>query len=463
MVTTVSESTRLWEKALQKINEKLDDKKTYDEFFADSYIYDINGDVITIVTRSKVAKVLLVGQYFNLITSVVNDLTNDTYKLNFLSPEDLELKKEEKKTVGVTKSTRKEAPSGFFENSSIKKDLTFDNFVVGNFNKEAHKAALYVAKNGGNMFNPLFIYSESGLGKTHLLHAIANEVLNGRDPNARIVLITAQDFVEEYIKFVTAEKENQSMRDYFKDIDIILLDDVQFFANKVKTEEAFFHIYQDFINKGKKIIITSDKQPSELKGLEDRLITRFNQGLTVKIEEPDRNTCVEILKTKIKNSDFDLSRIDDEVLAFFAEKFSGNIRELEGALNRLMFNALELEPNERITLEFASKSVSVILSDSDVALEVSAQKIINKVCDYYNVTPAQITSKVRTGQITLARHISMYLIKKHLDMSLKAIGNLFGGKDHTTVISGIKKVENELETDKQLQIAIEELEKLIAQ
>ena len=463
MVTTVSESTRLWEKALQKINEKLDDKKTYDEFFADSYIYDINGNVITIVTRSKVAKVLLVGQYFNLISSIVNDLTNDAYKLNFLSPEDLEIKKKENKPAGIKKAPVVEAPAGFFENSSIKPNLTFENFVVGNFNKEAHKAALYVAKNGGNMFNPLFIYSESGLGKTHLLHAIANEVLNGRDPNARIVLITAQDFVEEYIKFVTAEKENQSMRDYFRGIDILLLDDVQFFANKVKTEEAFFHIYQDLINKGKKIIITSDKQPSELKGLEDRLITRFNQGLTVKIDEPDKNTCIEILRTKIQNSGFDLARIDDEALTFFAEKFSGNIRELEGALNRLMFSALELGPEERITLEFASKSVSVILSDSDVALEVSAQKIINKVCDYYNVTPAQITSKVRTGQITLARHISMYLIKKHLDISLKAIGNLFGGKDHTTVISGIKKVENELETDKQLQIAIQELEKLIAE
>ena len=399
MVTTVSESTRLWEKALKKINEKLDDKKTFDEFFADSYIYDINGNVITVITRSKVAKVLLAGQYFNLVSSVVNDLTNDTYKLNFLSPEDLEVKKSENKNVGITKAPKEEAPHGFFENNLIRPELTFDSFVVGNFNKEAHKAALYVAKNGGNMFNPLFIYSESGLGKTHLLHAIANEVLNGRDPNARIALITAQDFVEEYIKFVTAEKENQSMRDYFKDVDILLLDDVQFFANKVKTEEAFFHIYQDLINRGKKIIITSDKQPSELKGLEDRLITRFNQGLTVKIEEPDRNTCVEILKKKIKNTDFDLSRIDDEVLAFFAEKFSGNIRELEGALNRLMFNVLELGPDERVTLEFASRSVSVILSDSDVALEVAAQRIINKVCDYYKSQPSRRVFAVASGSL----------------------------------------------------------------
>ena len=461
MVTTISETTKLWKRALEAINQKLEEKKTFDEFFRDSYIQDISGNVITVVGRNSVAKALFQGKYNNLITSVVNDLTNDTYILNFVSVSDLsnakapvESKKESKKVSN--------SQSEYFNNSTIKSDLTFDNFVVGDFNKEAHKAALYVARNGGTMFNPLFIYSQSGLGKTHLLHAIANDILKNRMPDAKILYITAQDFVEEYIRFVTAEKSgNSSIKDYFKDFDILLLDDVQFLANKVKTEEVFFYVYQDMINKGKRVIITSDRQPNELKGLEDRLISRFNQGLTVKIKDLDKNTCVEILKSKIKNSSIDFDKISPEVISYFADNFSNNVRELEGALNRLIFNSLELEPGQQIDLEFASRSVESILGNSDPSGRVSAQKIINIVSDYYNITPSQITGKTRTGQIALARHVSMYLIKNNTDLSLKKIGDLFGGKDHTTVMSGIKKVENELETNKQLQIAIAELEKLI--
>ena len=460
MVTSISESTRLWEKALKKIDAKLGDRVTYDQFFSNTYIYDIKGNVIIVVAPNIVSKTVLSGQYFPLIKSIVNDLTDDEYVVKFVLASEVGNSGNQNKVKNVKADN---VPSEYFENAKISPNLTFENFIVGEFNKEAHQAALYVARNGGSLFNPLFIYSQSGLGKTHLLHAIGNETLKSRLPGAKILYITANDFVEEYIKFVRAEKDSDSIKDFFKDVDILLFDDVQFLANKVKTEEMFFYIYQDLINKGKRIIITSDKQPSELRGLEDRLITRFSQGLTIKIEEPDKKTCVEILRRKIKESPLDENRVDENVINLFAEKFSKNVRELEGALNRLIFYSLSLKEDTPITIDVAVEAIGSLKGGSSVATQLSEAKIINIVANYYNVSPSEITGKTRTGQIALARHLSMYLIRNHLDVPLKKIGEMFGGKDHTTVMSGISKVDKELKTNEQLRTAVEELEALIKQ
>ena len=456
MVTSISESTRLWEKALKKIQEKIDDKKAFDTWFENSYIYDVKGNVISVVVANKVAKTLLSSRYADLIKSIVNDLTDDEYIIKVYVEEDLA-----SRPVSTKVNAEEEEDVQYFKDARISPNLTFDNFVVGEFNKEAHKAALYVAKNGGTLFNPLFIYSHSGLGKTHLLHAIGNEVLNGRMPDAKILYINANDFVEEYIRFVKAEKDNRSIKDYFKGVDILLFDDVQFLADKVKTEEMFFHVYQDMINKGKRIIITSDRQPTSLKGLEDRLITRFTQGLTVKINDPSKESCVAILKKKIVEYGLDLDKIDENVILFLAEKFSKNVRELEGALQKLMFYIMNLGDYDTITMDVAIEAIGSLKGGKAVATQLSEQKIINIVADYYNLTPSMLTSKTRVSQITLARHIAMYLIRKHLDVPLKKIGDTFGGKDHTTVMSGIEKVEKELKTDEQLKKAIEELEQRI--
>ena len=459
MVTSISETTRLWEKVLKKIEVKLNEKKTFDSFFADSYIHSISGSVITVVAKGPVAKVLLSGQYNNLISETLADITEDNYTLVFVTPD--EIKEERVANTPVIKNNLPKSSGSYFVGAQIKKELTFDNFVVGDCNKEARQAALYVAKNGGTTFNPLFIYSHSGLGKTHLLHAIANEIVTTRMPNANILYITANDFVEEYIKFVKAEKDGKSPRDFFKDVDVLLFDDIQFLSDKVRTEEMFFYIYQDMINKGKRIIITSDRQPIELKGLEDRLVTRFKQGLTVSITEPDVETCAEIFKAKLREKGIGEEKIDPPVVNFFAEKFNKDVRELEGAVNRLIFYAFTLEESDKITMDVAIKAVGSIKGGNEVATQLNEQKIINVVADYYNITPSQITSKVRTGQIALARHIAMYLIRNNLDVPLKKIGDMFGGKDHTTVMSAISKVDKELKTNNQLKQAIEELEKLI--
>ena len=429
----------------------------FDYFFANSYIYEKRGSNLIIVAPNLVAKAVLGEKYRQLIIDVLNELEDEDFDIQVISNEDLNKQREDKKTAEVILKKENE----YFTDALVKPELRFSNFVVGDFNKEAHQAALFVAKNGGTMFNPLFIYSHPGLGKTHLLHAIGNEIKDTRMPNAKILYITANDFVEEYIKFVKAEKDSQSLKSFFKDVDVLLLDDIQFLAGKVKTEEMFFYIYQDMINKGKRIIITSDRQPNEISNLESRLVSRFTQGLTVKINEPDIDASVEILKQKISNSGLNIEKFDSNVLYFLAEKFSKDVRELEGAVNALAFSCLNLLDEEKITMDVAIKAVSSIKGGKKIATQLSEQKIVNIVADYYNLTPSQITGKDRSGQIVLARHLAMYLIRKHLDVPLKKVGELFGGKDHTTVMSAITKVDKELKTNPQLQSALNDLEKKI--
>ena len=455
---SLTETTKLWEKALKVIENKLNEKKTYDNFFAGSYIYEIRGNTIIVIATSLVAKTVMNAQYADLIASVISDLSETDYVIKAYTEEEIASERSKSRSRNI----QLEEPQQYFADSTIRADLTFDNFVVGSCNKEAYKAALYITENDKNLFNPLFIFSNPGLGKTHLLCAVTNK-LKERKPSAKVLYITAKNFVDEYLKFVRAEGSGQSLSDYFKTVDLLLLDDVQFLAEKVKTQEMFFYIYEDLVRRGSKVVLTSDRQPSELRGLEDRLVSRFKQGLTTEIHLIDKDTCVGIIKQKLIENGFDYDKVDPKVIDFFAESFSKDVRELEQAINRLTFHAKEIKEVEYITIDVAIDAMGSIKGGNDVASQLTEQKIINIVADYYGVTPAQLTSKVRTGQIALARHISMYLIRKHLDVPLKRIGEVFGGKDHTTVMSGINKVEKELKTDPQLQQAIEELESLINQ
>lgn len=451
MIRSISEITQLWDKALVRIEERLGEKQIFDSFFANSYINEINNNEITVVVNSALAVRLISTKYNDIITEIINELTESNFKMKYILASEI---KQEESPANIVKK------QSYFKDAVLNPKLTFDNFVVGDFNREASQAALYVASNPGKTFaQPLFIYSNSGLGKTHLLQAIGNYIIKEVKPGARILYIPASDFVEEYIRFVRGEKDAQSLKDFFDTIDVLLLDDVQIMANKDKTQEMFFTIYNKMIENSKQIVITSDKQPSELHGLEDRLVTRFSKGLTVKINEPDQNTCVEILKKKIVANGLDITLFDDSVLYFFAEKFSKDIRELEGALNRLIFHIITSKQTGRITMDVAVEAVQSLVGGKSISTQLNEQKIINVVADYYNLTSSQLTGKIRTGQIALARHIAMYLIRIKLDVPLKKIGDMFGGKDHTTVMSAISKVDKELKTNENLKSAVEELEK----
>ena len=454
MNSSISEIARIWQQTLKIVDERLGERQIFDYFFADTYIYDISGDIVTVVTKDRTSQRLLSVNYIDLIKDAFNEVTDTNCEFKFLLLSDISGAKAPK-----IEFNSKEEPL-FFKNAELKSDLTFDSFVEGEFNKEAYRAASLISKDPGKVFNPLFIYSNSGLGKTHLLHAIGNRI-KSKNPKAKILYIDANDFVEEYVKFVKGEKENETLKDFFTGVDVLLFDDVQFLENKVKTEEMFFYVYQKMVNSGRQIVITSDRQPSELKGLEDRLITRFSQGLTVKINNPDLDTCVKILKKQIEKEGLDVENFDPAVLYFYAEKFNSNVRELDGAFNRLIFYTAEMKQVEKITLDVAIEAAQNIAGTKNVAAQLSEQKVINVVADYYNLAPNQLVGKVRTGQLALARHVAMYLIRINIDVPLNKIGNMFGGRDHTTVMNGISKVESMLKTDEALKAAIEELQKRI--
>lgn len=450
MVTpTLSEIAQLWQRVLDRLQQKVNDRHIFESFFTDTYIHAINNDEIKIVVNSGLAASLLSTKYLDVVTLAVTDVTQSNYKLNFVQKSELEKnqKNQDKKPA-------------FFSSSFVNRKFTFDNFVVGTSNREAHQAAVLIASNPGKLFNynPLFIYSQSGLGKTHLLHAIGNYIRENA-PTLKVLYITTDDFVDEFIKYVSGEKDSDNMKDFFRSVDVLMVDDIQFLAEKVKTEEMFFHIFNNLVNAGKQIILTSDRHPSEIRGVESRLVTRFNSGLTMNITVPDLATRVAILKKKIEANGLDITYFDEEVFQFFAERFANNVRELEGALNRLVFYVINIKQTKHITMDIAIESVQPLIGSSSPVSSLTENRVINTVADYYNLTNQQLTGRIRTNQIAMARHIAMYLIRTLLDTPFLKIGALFGGKDHSTVMNAVKKVEKSLKTDNGIATAVDQLQK----
>lgn len=450
MITTISEKRQIWDRVLIGIQNEIMDPRIFDSFFNNSYIYSISGDTIVVSVNSKLAANLISTKYNDLISEVVAQTTQSKFKLVFMPESEIQ--------ASATPVTEKvEEKEQFFVNSFINPKHTFDSFVVGQCNREASQASLMIASNPGKLFNPLFIYSQSGLGKTHLLHAIGNYIKENT-PRLKVLYISTDDFVDEFVRSVRGDREIEELRDFFKTVDVLLIDDIQFLADKNKTADMFFNVFNTMINLGKQVVLTSDRHPNDLKGLEARLVTRFNAGLSINIQEPDKETLLSILKMKIEANNLDITNFDDDVLDFIAEKFSKNIRELEGAINRLLFYSINIKQSKHIDLPLAIESVSSIINVKETERMLSEERIIEVVADYYNLTVSQLKGNVRTSQLALARHISMYLIRTMLDVPFKKIGQTFGGKDHSTVMSAVEKVESNLKTNPQLSQAIHEIQ-----
>jgi len=343
----------------------------------------------------------------------------------------------------------------------ISRDLdpnqTFTNFVTGKSNVQAHIASLTCASNVGLVYNPLFIYGNPGLGKTHLLNAIGNSVKE-KFPTKTIAYISGLEFVDGVFK-ASQEYKLDEFKNSFKQIDLLLVDDIQFIAGKDKTHEIFFSVFNELVNNRKQVCITADRIPSEIKGLEDRIISRFNQGLVVNIEAPEYETSINILKMKIANNIGISQTVDDEVLNYLATNFSTDVRSLEGAVNRLLFYSINFplpEDPERITLKLCVEAFKDQVKESKKELTISSVR--KAVCDYYNLTKQQIISASRTKNIANARHIAIYLCRKLIDAPYQEIGNEFGKRDHSTIMSACEKVEKLIKTDPLYLRAIQEIE-----
>ncbi len=321
--------------------------------------------------------------------------------------------------------------------TSFDSNYTFENFVVGESNKFAYKASRAVADNP-TAYNPLFIYGQSGLGKTHLMKAIAAETLK-KNPESNIIIVKGESFTNELVEAI-AKKDTAGFKEKYRRADMLLIDDIQFIAGKVATQEEFFHTFNVLYEANKQIVLTSDRPPKDMKQLEDRLRSRFESGLIIDIQPPDAELRMAILKRKAMMINLDIS---NEVLTFIAENVKNNIRQIEGVIKKL--GAYSFVTNKPITLEVAKSQLSGVLSGKE-SPEVTVDRIITEISKKYHITPEEIKGKKRTKDVAMARHVAVYVIRKATDMSLQSIAKIFG-RDHTTMMSSIDVVENDMEVD----------------
>lgn len=326
-------------------------------------------------------------------------------------------------------------------------ELTFDTFVVGSSNKFAHAAALAVASTPGKAYNPLFIYGNSGLGKTHLLNAICAEVQKN-NAKAKILYTSGEDFTNELIKSIETKKMQQ-FHDKYRTVDVLLVDDIQFIGGKTQTQEEFFHTFNALVNDSKQIVLTSDRPPKEIPLLEDRIKTRFEWGLLADIQPPDFETRMAIIKRKAEYYDLDLS---DDVVQYIAEKLKTNVRQLEGTVKKI--NAHYKLTGQKPSIATAQKAIKDILSDNE-PVPVTIDKILNEVARTYGVSVEDITSNKRNAEISKARQAAMYIVRTVTKESMEKIGEAFGNKHHSTVIYNIREAEKDMENDPTVKATIQ--------
>lgn len=379
-------------------------------------------------------------KYYDIYLSMaIEQVTGKQFKILFTDSNSAAPKSEPKK-VSV--------PAEYIGNLNPR--YTFDTFVVGPTNKMAHAVSVAVAESPGGAYNPLFLYGGAGLGKTHLMHSIAHYILS-YNPDYKIIYTTTETFSNELISAIK-NKTQEAFKDKYRNIDMLLIDDIQFIAGKDSTMEEFFHTFNTLYENKKQIVISSDKPPKDIVGVEDRLISRFKVGLTVDVQPPDYETRVAIL---VKRAELEHINIEVDALHYVADHISSNIRELEGAL-RQIYNFSRLKHADRIDTDLAREALKDIIAP-DEARPITPEVIIETVTEHYNykVTKDDILGKNRSRDISYPRQICMYLCEKYTGLSLAAIGAALGNKDHTTVLHGIKKIKTDLEKDEQLRSTID--------
>ena len=462
-------NTIIWNNALQLLENDVN-KPTYDTWFKSTEMAAYIGENIIIKVQNDFAKNYLKNNYANIIKNHLESMLNHTVKLQFVTPQEkdraiqlLEQGYMEEPTQQVAEETPApykaepvpsyaEKPLLFTIDTGLNDQYTFDNFVVGESNRFTHAVCLGVADNiasdqAKRIYNPLFIYGGSGLGKTHLMHAIGNHILERR-PNSKISYLSSETFTNEMIDAIKDNK-NKEFRDKYRHVDVLLIDDIQFLSKKEGTQEEFFHTFNTLREAEKQIIITSDRPPDEIPKLEERLRSRFNQGLLTDIQPPDYETRIAILRKKAQTENIE---IPNEVFAYIAENIQSNVRELEGKLTKLA--AYSRLNKRKIDMDLTRECLQITPNEPVI---VTGELIQEKVADYYKMRVEDFKAKKRTKNIAFPRQIAMYLCREMTDLSLPKIGELFGGRDHTTVIHACEKISEELRTDQNLQMSITQI------
>ncbi len=415
-------------------------------------VHSVSDHVVTILVPSEQMGVDYINKkYMFPIKVAIAEITGVEYDIEFILPEQA---KQRETKAAVSSNLKNTQFNTAIEKANLNPKYTFDTFVVGNNNKFAHAAALAVAESPGKMYNPLFIYGGAGLGKTHLMHSIAHFILS-QDPTSKVIYVTSESFTNELIEAIRNGNNTAitSFREKYRSVDVLLIDDIQFIIGKEATQEEFFHTFNELHGNKKQIIISSDKPPKEIETLEARLRSRFEWGILADISSPDYETRMAILH---KKEEMDGYNIDNEVIQYIATNIKSNIRELEGALNKLV--ALSNLENREITVELAQEALKDIISP-DQKRDVTPQLIIDIVAEHFGISSADIISNKRSSEIVVPRQIVMYLCRHMIDIPLKSIGAYIGKRDHSTVIHGVNKIEAELKTSDSMRNTVEIIKK----
>ena len=443
-----------WNEILQMVKEEhgLTDV-SFNTWIKPLEVFAIDGNTLYILVPSEQMGLSYINKKYYLPLKVaIGEVTGIEYDIQFILPDQAQsLKFKNNDTPQLEPQTPVKG-----DHSNLNPNYTFDTFVVGNNNRFAHSASLAVAESPGEAYNPLYIYGGPGLGKTHLMHSIGHFIID-QNPDTKVLYVTSEEFTNEVIESIRNGNSSAmtKFRDKYRTVDVLMIDDIQFIIGKESTQEEFFHTFNTLQTQGKQIILTSDKPPKEMETLEERIRSRFEWGLMADIGTPDYETRMAILRKKIEADEMNLS---DEILNYIATNIKSNIRELEGALNKLLAYS-NLEKTE-ITMEIAQKELQNIITP-DKPKEITPQLIIEVVSEHFQISLDQMISKNRSKDIARPRQIAMYLCKNMTDTPLDSIGALLGGRDHSTIIHGVQKISDEYESDETTRSLIDTIKKKI--
>lgn len=436
-----------WDKIQELLRDESDISKiSYKTFLENLEPIRVQDNTIIIKTDDEIGRDYIERKYSKSIIIAIREIVGEIYNIKFMLPSEIE--KEEKRS-----STKKLPTNNKNEYNSLNSRYTFDTFVVGNNNKLAHAAALAVAESPAEAYNPLFIYGGVGLGKTHLMHSIAHFILS-ENSESKVLYVSSEKFTNELINSIRDDK-NEEFRQKYRNIDVLLVDDIQFIAGKERTQEEFFHTFNTLYEAKKQIIISSDRPPKEIETLEERLRSRFEWGLIADIQPPDYETRMAILQKRAELEHLDLP---NDVIQYVATNIKSNIRELEGGINKII--AYSTLVHKDLTKELAEDALKDLITP-EKDKEITVQFILEIVAEHYNINPADIVSKKRPREIAYPRQIVMYLSRTLTELSLPKIGQILGKRDHTTIIHGYEKISKDIQKDSAFKNTIEILTKKI--
>jgi len=448
MYMEFAEIEELWNKILETIKEELS-PQAYNSWFSQTKVVKFGENELIISAPGDFCKDWLEKHYTGFIKNILKRTLNsdDNLKIEFRAV-DQKFSAPARSTLNLKKKTKKAEPFLKDDKLVLTPKYTFDSFVVGNGNRFAHAACLAVAQSPSKSYNPLFVYGGVGLGKTHLMQAIGRYITR-QNSKIKVLYISSEKFTNEMINSIRDDR-TVAFRDKYRSVDVLLIDDIQFLAGKERTQEEFFHTFNTLYESSKQIVITSDRPPKDITTLEERLISRFEWGLTTDVQEPDYETRIAILRKKAQSENLS---VPNEVIDFIAEKIPSNIRQLEGALTKL--TAYSTLTKKELSVFLAQNILKDIIPLENK--KISVDQIQKAVTDYYTIKVTSLLSKKRTKDLVLARQVAIYLSRELTDLSLASIGEVFGRRDHTTIIHSYTKIKNKIENDKSFKGIIKNL------